>query len=107
VPRTRSSADVFHALADANRRLLVELLRDGERSVGELALESCLSYSATSQHLAILVAAGVAGRRPRGTQRLYFLDPGAIKTVHDWSVGFAPLWRARAAGAHELLDETA
>jgi DNA-binding transcriptional ArsR family regulator len=105
--RVRSSTDAFHAVADPNRRLLLELLRDGERSVGELALESCLSYSATSQHLAVLVEAGLLGRRPRGTQRLYFLNPAALRAVHDWTVTFAPLWRAQAAERDDLLGETA
>lgn len=71
----RASIDPFEALGDATRRALVEGLRDGERTVGDLAADLPVSRPAVSQHLGVLKAAGLVLERPQGTRRYYRLDP--------------------------------
>src|SRR5262249_56940626 len=58
MPRLHAAADVFRAVADANRRTLLDAMVSGETAVGQLAKACGLSYSAVSQHLAILREAG-------------------------------------------------
>jgi hypothetical protein len=53
----------------------VEGLRDGERTVGDLAADLPVSRPAVSQHLGVLKAAGLVLERPQGTRRYYRLDP--------------------------------
>jgi DNA-binding transcriptional ArsR family regulator len=71
----RDPTDPFEALGDATRRAIVEGLRDGERTVGDLAADLPVSRPAVSQHLGVLKAAGLVQERPQGTRRYYRLDP--------------------------------
>ena len=63
---------VAHALADGTRRGLLRLVRDDERSAGDLAAEfPHISRPAVSQHLRVLHDAGLVSIRPDGNRRLY------------------------------------
>lgn len=66
--------DPFEALGDPHRRRILGLLRDGERSVGQLAEEMPISRPAVSRHLRLLREAGLVTERAVGTRRLYALD---------------------------------
>jgi len=71
----RAAIDPLEALGDATRRAIVEGLRDGERTVGDLAADLPVSRPAVSQHLGVLKAAGLVQERPQGTRHYYRLDP--------------------------------
>lgn len=64
-------ADVLTALADPTRRSILESLRAGPQSVGELATDHPVSRPAVSQHLKVLAEAGLVRVEPRGNRRLY------------------------------------
>ena len=76
------------ALGDRTRRQVFELLRDGPRSVGELAADLPVSRPAVSQHLRVLEAAGLVTHRRRGTSNLYELDSAGVGALRDWVDGF-------------------
>lgn len=105
MPRPRVSEDVFHAIAERNRRVLIDLMEPGPRAVGELVAASGMSYSATSQHLAILRRAGLVSSHAAGRRRLYELHPAALREVHDWSGRYSEFWRSRMSALGELLGE--
>jgi DNA-binding transcriptional ArsR family regulator len=105
MPRSSSSEDVFHAIADGNRRVLIELMLPGPQAVGELVSASGLSYSATSQHLAILRRAGLVSSQTSGRRRIYRLHPAAIREVHDWSARYREFWRGRLDALGDVLRE--
>ncbi len=65
-------------LADPTRRSLVELLRDGALTVGELVERTPVSQSAVSQHLKVLKAARLVDERRDGARRYYSLNPAAL-----------------------------
>ena len=72
----------FEALGDPHRRTIVELLREGDRSVQELADRLPISRPAVSRHLRLLKEAGLVTDRPEGTRRLYRLHdegPAAVR----------------------------
>ncbi len=76
------AADPFEALGDPHRREILGLLRDGERSVGQLASSMPISRPAVSRHLRLLREAGLVKERAVGTRRLYALDelgPDAVR----------------------------
>lgn len=82
----------FKALANANRRTLLRLLRDGPKPVGDLAHELSVSQPAVSQHLAVLRDAGLVTVEPDGRRRLYRADTAALAGVQAffddyWSDG--------------------
>jgi DNA-binding transcriptional ArsR family regulator len=76
--------DPFDALGDPNRRAILELLRTGDRSVGELAGELPISRPAVSRHLRLLKEAGLVADRAEGTRRLYRLDDQGIAAVREY-----------------------
>ncbi|MBA3807765.1 MAG: winged helix-turn-helix transcriptional regulator [Solirubrobacterales bacterium] len=103
--RASASQDVFHAIADRNRRVLIDLMEPGPRDVGELVLASGLSYSATSQHLAVLRRAGLVSREASGRRRIYRLRAAALREVYDWSAQYSEFWRGRLKALGDLLGE--
>jgi DNA-binding transcriptional ArsR family regulator len=105
VARPLASEDVFHAIADGNRRVLIDLMEPGPRAVGELVIASGMSYSATSQHLAILRRAGLVSSCASGRRRIYQLHPAALQDVHDWSGRYRDFWRRRLDTLGEILGE--
>jgi DNA-binding transcriptional ArsR family regulator len=78
------SGDPFDALGDPHRRAIVELLRRGDRSVGELAADLPISRPAVSRHLRLLKDAGLVSDRADGTRRLYRLQDEGIEAVRAY-----------------------
>lgn len=90
------------ALGDATRRQVFELLRDGPRSVGELAAELPVSRPAVSQHLRVLEGAGLVTHRRDGTRHLYELDVNGVGALRDWVDVF---WTDALARFRAAADE--
>jgi DNA-binding transcriptional ArsR family regulator len=79
-------AQVLVALAEPTRRQVLDELRTGPRSVGEITAAVPVSQSAVSQHLRVLREAGLVRERRDGTRRLYRVDPdglGALRAYLD------------------------
>ncbi|MBI1416480.1 MAG: metalloregulator ArsR/SmtB family transcription factor [Limimaricola sp.] len=83
------------ALADPTRRQIVNLLRAGPMSVGELAAGLPVSRPAVSQHLAVMTAAGLLSAAPQGNRRIYALDPSGIDGLRTY---LDTLWDDALAG---------
>jgi uncharacterized protein (TIGR03086 family) len=93
-------ADLLAVLAEPNRRRLLELLSTGEKTAGELAASFAVSRPAISQHLGILVGAGLIEARQQGRFRHYRLVPegmAALRAALDafWTDELAQLATAR------------
>jgi DNA-binding transcriptional ArsR family regulator len=73
-----NNALLLSTLADPTRRSLVELLRNGPLTVGELVARTPVTQSAVSQHLQVLKAAHLVEERRDGARRYYSLDPAAL-----------------------------
>jgi DNA-binding transcriptional ArsR family regulator len=74
-------AQVLVALAEPTRRQVLEGLRAGPRSVGELTDAVPVSQSAVSQHLRVLREAGLVKQRREGTRRVYRVDPDGLSAL--------------------------
>ncbi len=93
MPRTRTTSDVFNAIAEPRRRQIVEVLaRRGALAVGTLVAAMGLPQPAVSKHLGVLRKVGVVAVTRQGKQRLYRLEAEKLKTVHDWVKAFESLW---------------
>ena len=103
--RIAASSDAFHAISDGNRRVLLDVLRDEERPVGALVAATGLSYSLVSQHLQVLLDAGIVVRRPEGRQRIYRLQAAPLRVVHDWTAEYEQFWKERLSRLRRRLDE--
>jgi DNA-binding transcriptional ArsR family regulator len=76
--------DPFDALGDPNRRAIVELLGDGDRSVRELADALPISRPAVSRHLRLLKEAGLVSDRAQGTRRVYRLEDEGVSEARAY-----------------------
>lgn len=81
--RYRLHAEVCRVLADPKRLMLLDALRSGERSVGELAAAMGLALPNVSQHLGVLRGAGLVEGRRAGTTIRYRLSEPAIVEACD------------------------
>lgn len=75
---------IISAFADPTRRAVFERLRDGPRSVGEIAKGLPVTRPAVSQHLKVLKDAGAVGDRSEGTRRIYYIDPKGLGAMRAW-----------------------
>jgi len=87
--------DVFQVLADPTRRRIVEALRAGERSVGELVSAVDIGQPGVSRQLAILEDADFVTVRPEGRRRLYALRPEPFRELSEWATGYRAIWEPR------------
>jgi DNA-binding transcriptional ArsR family regulator len=78
---------VFDALGEPNRRRILELLRQGDHTVGALALDLPIGRPAVSRHLKVLSDAGLVRSRSAGTRNLYALAPEGLAAAQQWLVG--------------------
>jgi DNA-binding transcriptional ArsR family regulator len=77
-PVHEAKASLFRVLGHPARVRILELLREGERSVGALQGELELDSGGTSQHLAALRRAGLVGSRREGTSVYYRVDDARV-----------------------------
>src|SRR5919204_5088644 len=93
--RAATTSDVFNAIAEPQRRDILVLLRAGERPVTELAQELGMTQPGASKHLRVLRAVGLVRDRRAGKRRLYGLDAGGLRPVHEWTGGVEGVWEGR------------
>lgn len=99
-----AGSDVFKAIADPNRRRIVELLSERERPVEELVDHFDISFAAVSQHLKLLRSAGVVTRRAEGRRRVYRLNAAPLRRVSDWASHYERAWKSRLRRLRSVLD---
>lgn len=97
-------ADFLRVLGHPVRVRIIELLRDGERSVGDLQAQLGLDSSGTSQHLGVLRRQGVLETRKVGTSVRYRVrDPRTFQLIDSTR----QIVSSSLEAAHALLGELA
>lgn len=96
---------VFHALADPNRRVIVERLSRGPASVSELARPLPMSLPAVVQHLHVLEASGLVRSEKIGRVRTCRIEPAALRPVEQWISARHTSWERRLERLGEFLAE--
>src|SRR5471030_2625911 len=76
-----NSARAFLALGDPTRQLLMERLARRPMPVGKLSAGLTISRPAVSQHLKVLLDAGLVSARQEGTRRVYQIDPKGVDAM--------------------------
>lgn len=79
----------FKALSDPTRRQILELLRKGPRSAGEIGEHFGLTGATMSHHLAVLRDAGLVSDEKRGKYIIYELDTSVMQDLMAWAASFA------------------
>jgi DNA-binding transcriptional ArsR family regulator len=82
----------LQALAEPSRQTIIELLREGERPVGDLVDAVGLSQPAVSKHLKVLKEAGLVESRVDAQRRLYRIRPEPLMELDQWLAPYRELW---------------
>jgi DNA-binding transcriptional ArsR family regulator len=78
--------DMFTALAEPNRRNIIELLAtQGELSASAIAERFQISSAAISQHLKVLKESKLVFMHKQAQQRIYEINPDAVKELEKWA----------------------
>ena len=98
------TAAAFDVLSEANRRRILDLLRDDERPVGELVGALALSQPAVSKHLRVLRDAGLVDVRSDAQRRLYRVRAEPLRAVDAWLEPYRALWASHLDDLERHLD---
>jgi DNA-binding transcriptional ArsR family regulator len=97
--------DVFGAISHPARRQMLDLLVEADRSVNTIAGHFEMSRPAVSQHLRILLDAGLVTEQRYGRERRYHLVPEQLGPVWDWIAHYEQFWDDRLRRLQELLSK--
>jgi len=94
----------LRALADGNRRAILQVVRDSPRAVGEIAAEVEMSQQAVSHHLRVLRGAGLVTETRHGTRHLFVVRADGFDVVRQFVDGF---WPQRLAALKAAAEKAA
>jgi DNA-binding transcriptional ArsR family regulator len=100
-------ATTFELVAEPRRRQILDLLREGERSVGELVERLALSQPGVSKHLRVLRDAGLVEVRHDAQRRWYGLRPEPLVEIDAWLAPYREFWAGRLDALERHLEERA
>ncbi|TYR78634.1 winged helix-turn-helix transcriptional regulator [Priestia megaterium] len=95
----------LNALAEPNRIRIVELLRDGPLTVGEIAERLGLLQPQTSKHLRALNESGLVEVQAIANRRIYKLREQPFQDLDDWLKSFQHVWHERFDRLDDYLRE--
>ncbi|SFQ55391.1 DNA-binding transcriptional regulator, ArsR family [Amycolatopsis arida] len=95
---------MFEILAEPRRRQILDLLRTGERPVGELVERLSLTQPAVSKHLKMLREAGLVEVRQDAQRRWYRLRPEPLAEIDAWLAPYRELWNTSLDALERHLD---
>jgi DNA-binding transcriptional ArsR family regulator len=96
---------VYEALADPNRRHILDLLRERPRLVGELTERLEISQPGVSKHLRLLREVGLVRVRKDAQRRWYELRSEPLAEVDTWLAAYRPLWEIRFDRLEDYLQK--
>jgi DNA-binding transcriptional ArsR family regulator len=94
---------LFEILAEPNRRRVLDLLREQERTVGEIVDALKMSQPAVSKHLRVLRDAGLVEARIDAQRRVYSLRAEPLADVDAWLAPYRKFWRGKLAALQRHL----
>jgi DNA-binding transcriptional ArsR family regulator len=94
----------LRALADGNRRAILDVVRRSPRAVGEIATEVALTQQAVSHHLRVLRGAGLVTETRSGTRHLFVVRADGFDVVRQYIEDF---WPQRLAALKAAAEQAA
>ncbi len=101
----QSQSDAFGAISHPARRRMLDLLTDGDRPVNAIAKNFDMSRPAVSQHLRVLLDAGLVTEQRHGRERRYRLAPERLGPVRDWLSHYEQFWDDHFDRLKQHLDK--
>jgi DNA-binding transcriptional ArsR family regulator len=100
------SLAVLDVIAEPTRRRILDAVREGERSVGELVDEVGMHQPGVSRHLKVLREAGLVEVRRDAQRRLYRLRPEPLMALDEWLDPYRREWAHRLDSLERHLART-
>ena len=97
--------DVFGAISHPARRHMLDLLAEADSSVNTIAGHFQMSRPAVSQHLRILLDAGLVTEQRHGRERRYHFVPEQLGPVRDWISHYDRFWDERLQRLQAQLNK--
>ncbi|GAA2796886.1 metalloregulator ArsR/SmtB family transcription factor [Mycolicibacterium pallens] len=99
--------DVFEAIAEPNRRILLDTLAAGDRTAGELvAALPDLTQPSVSRHLRILREVGLVEVRPDAQRRIYALRADGLVAIDSWIEQYRQFWTGHLDALERHLNKS-
>ena len=105
VARASTTSDVFNAIAEADRREILDVLMTGEKAVGAIVTDLSMSQPQVSKHLRVLSEVGLVRCRAEGRRRLYRLEPARLRPLQEWLAKYERVWQDRMDRMDDYLKE--
>lgn len=96
---------ILNALAEPNRLQIVELLRDGPLTVGEITGKLGMNQPQVSKHLRVLSESGLVEVQPIANRRYYKLRPQPFMELDSWVESYKHLWNERLDRLDDYLKK--
>ncbi|QFT87544.1 HTH-type transcriptional regulator [Bacillus sp. THAF10] len=96
---------VINVLAEPKRMLIVDLLRQGPLTVGEIAEKLAMNQPQTSKHLKVLSDAGIVEVQPVTNRRIYKLRPEPFQELNTWLESYLKIWDERYNNLDDYLQK--
>jgi DNA-binding transcriptional ArsR family regulator len=103
--KRRQRDSVFRAIADPTRREILDILRGGRQTVGEIAENFRMSRPAVSKHLRLLRTAGLIVTRKEGTANLCGLNAAPLRVIDDWLQDYETFWGETLHSLKKHMEE--
>ena len=102
-----ASANVFSAVADPTRRVMLDLLAAKPLSAGEIVAKfPRLSQPGVSQHLRVLREAHLVGVTVQAQQRIYSLKPEGFRELQRWVSKYQDFWAEKMDALETHLEKS-
>lgn len=96
--------DVYQAIADPTRRMILGKLAKKELTPNKIAEHFDCSRQAVSKHLRILLECNLITQKQSGREIYYYFNPRKLKEVDKWLEPFRAMWENRFNQLDELLS---
>jgi len=103
--RLKTTHDVFSAIGEPRRRLLIEQLVLKEMTVNELVNIVDWPQPTVSKHLGVLRKVNIVSERREGRYRYYRVRPEELRPIHDWLHQFEKYWGGTMDQLDNYLDQ--
>jgi DNA-binding transcriptional ArsR family regulator len=104
MPRAATSSDVFNAIAEPQRRAILDFLAGDERPVSDIVDALELAQPSVSKHLRVLRDVGLVRARREGKRVMYRTNATGLIPLHEWAGTFERLWRAQLTQIKERAE---
>ena len=97
---------IFSALADVNRRKVIELLYDKDSTLLELSENFSISFQALSKHIHILEAANIVHKKKQGKYRILSLNRDSLRIPLQWISYYSNFWNESFDKLNNLINRS-